>query len=420
MSVTEAVAELPGRYFWGCEDIDGDGVPEIITSTERTRAPRSVGTLEAWKGGYGGRAAGRTPLPMAADFRRIATLHRAAVLASTNSPLPPDVAFMAGRRNTIGVRLADGRSGILVRTSAGGGPAVALWGAAPGRRPELHHLLDGPFDQADVAGSDMVFTDATGQLDRVGFDGTTRPHRTHVAGRLSVPLAWTVAGKPEVVFDLAGGRIAGGRPVAGRHDELAEAWKVAGRLPALDVTGRASCLVAADDSDPDRPGLVFHPAPVRAAHRRRAALPSPVYLGAVPIPGPRRSYAVNLRTGVHTMAIEVRDGRGRLVWGDTGKGAYLRLPAADSLDGLATVVADDHGELRRYGADGSPAWMADWTAAYTLPILGPFGPGGEWAILRAGGIHGLELHRQGRLADVVLFVRQPRRGGFRGAGAFSR
>ena len=74
-----------------------------------------------------------------------------------------------------------------------------------------------------------------------------------------------------------------------------------------------------------------------------------------------------------------------------GKGAYLRPPAADSIDGVPIVVADDHGELRRYGPGGSLAWMADWTAAYTLPILGPFGPGGAWAILRAGGIHGLEL-----------------------------
>src|SRR5205823_4342935 len=34
---------------------------------------------------------------------------------------------------------------------------------------------------------------------------------------------------------------------------------------------------------------------------------------------------------------------------------------------------------------------ADWTAAYTLPIVGPFAPDGGWAVLRAGGIHGLEL-----------------------------
>jgi hypothetical protein len=216
-------------------------------------------------------------------------------------------------------------------------------------------------------------------------------HQAHVAGRLSTPLAWTVGGKPEIVIELAGGRIAGGRPVPGRNDELAEAWNVAGTLPALDLAGRRPCLVAADDSNADRPGLVIHPAPVRIAQRRRAALPSPAYLAIVPIPGRARSYAVNLRTGVHTMSIEVRDGRGRLRWSDPGKGAYGRPPAAGSIDGLPVVVADDHGELRRYGPDGVPAWMADWTAAYTLPILGPFGPGGEWAVLRAGGIHGLEL-----------------------------
>ena len=157
-SVTEAVAELPGRYFWGCEDIDGDGVPEIITSTERARAPRSVGTLEAWKAA-GGRAAGPTSLPGVADFGRVATMPRAAVLASTNSPLPPDVAFMAGRRNTIGLRLADGRSGVLVRTSgrrgpgscpvgrrggqAAGAPPSARGSVRPGGRGRLGHGLRG-------------------------------------------------------------------------------------------------------------------------------------------------------------------------------------------------------------------------------------------------------------------------------------
>jgi outer membrane protein assembly factor BamB len=91
------------------------------------------------------------------------------------------------------------------------------------------------------------------------------------------------------------------------------------------------------------------------------------------------------------MSVEVRDARGRRVWTDPRKGAYLRPPAVDTVGGLPAVVSDDHGELRRYGATGAIAWLADWTAAYTLPIVGPFGAGGSWAILRAGGIHGLEL-----------------------------
>jgi outer membrane protein assembly factor BamB len=91
------------------------------------------------------------------------------------------------------------------------------------------------------------------------------------------------------------------------------------------------------------------------------------------------------------MAIEFRDARGRLLWTDERKGAYLRPPAADVVDGAPVILSDDHGELRRYGANGSVAWMSDWTAAYTMPIPGPFGPDGSWAVLRAGGIHGLEL-----------------------------
>ena len=302
---------------------------------------------------------------------------------------------MANRRNAVGVRLTDGRAGVLVRTAvptAGGEvePAVGLWGAAPGRVTDVQPLVSGRFDRADVVGAAIVLSDAVGRVQRVGFDGRPEPASFAVAGRVATPLSWTVAGRPELVVDLAVGRVAGGQPIPGQHGTLQDSWTITGSLPALAIRDGRPALVAADGSDPDRPAMVIHPAPVDPARRRRVRLPAPVYLGIVPVGRPR-SLVVNLRTGVHTMALAVHDARGRLHWRDLAKGAYLRPPAADIVDGELTVVSDDHGELRRYGPDGSQAWLADWTAAYTLPILGPFGPDGSWSILRAGGIHGLEL-----------------------------
>lgn len=78
-------------------------------------------------------------------------------------------------------------------------------------------------------------------------------------------------------------------------------------------------------------------------------------------------------------------------WQEPNKGAYLHPPAVDLIDGEECVVLDDHGELRAYGALGQRRFVANWTAAYSLSITGPLGSGGRWGVLRACGIHGLEL-----------------------------
>ncbi len=373
-SLHDPIATLHGRYFWGCHDVDGDGRPEIVTSRETHRTPRARSTLEAWRG---------------AEARRVATLPQAAILASSNSPLPPHTAFMAGRRNAIAVSLADGRTGVLVRRQGADGPEVGAWAGAGGGPPAFVRLLVGDFDRADAAGDAIVFADAAGRLARVGPGGGDPSAPVEVHGRLATPLAGSPAGGGLVV-DRAGGEIVGGDPVAGRDGVLDGAWSVPGTLPALEVDGPQPRLVVADGSDPDRPAMAIHALPAGRVPVRRVGLRAPVYLGIVPV-GADGGYVVNLRTGVHTMSLERRDRTGRLRWRDPGKGAYLRSPAVDVVDGAQVTIADDHGELRTYDASGKIAWVADWTAAYTQPIPGPWGPGGEWAILRAGGIHGLEL-----------------------------
>ena len=65
-------------------------------------------------------------------------------------------------------------------------------------------------------------------------------------------------------------------------------------------------------------------------------------------------------------------------------------------DGHFEVVADDHGVLRIYGADGTvTATDKGWPPAYTIPIAGPFGRAGETCILRASGIASASLVDRG-------------------------
>jgi outer membrane protein assembly factor BamB len=112
------------------------------------------------------------------------------------------------------------------------------------------------------------------------------------------------------------------------------------------------------------------------------------------------SMLLTLRTGTHTLATEVREPDGSRRW-RLEAGAYLHGPAAVVLEDGPLVVLDDHGILhavdgRKPSSPGPVArplvrWTRDWTAAYSQPIVGPFLAGGGMAILRANGIHGMEL-----------------------------
>jgi outer membrane protein assembly factor BamB len=114
----------------------------------------------------------------------------------------------------------------------------------------------------------------------------------------------------------------------------------------------------------------------------------------LPLPGDR--IALTLRTGVHTLATEIRDHAGGLV-ARIPLGAYLHPPALleDPVDPL--LLIDDHGILVAVDLEGRERWRRDWTAAYSMPMTGPLGRAGRPAIVRANGIHGAAgLDRVGR------------------------
>jgi PQQ-like domain len=370
---------LEGCYFWGCYDVDGDGLPEIIVSREEQRTPRRQGTLQA--------LSGKTLQPAA-------TLTDAAVFATSDAPLPDAVAFMAGRRHPLPVRSADGTVGILVRRFDGAEESgTFLWGSAPGERIGTRAVGAPGCTRGDLAEGHLLLSDRMGRIQRL--DGRLQPLgeplETH--GRLCSPRVWAVNGRREVVFDVAGGEVVGGAPDFARPGSLGEAWRVPGRMPALhqDDQGVAR-LCAADPADPDHPAALIYPAPPRAgAAPLRIPLSHPPYLALTPF-GATFRLLVNLRTGVHTAAFQCYDAAGNLLWEDAAKGAHPRLPAAADVDGDGSeeVLADDHGAFRIYNAAGTVvARHAGWPPAYTQPTAIPGAAGASALLLRAGGIDGV-------------------------------
>lgn len=284
-----------------------------------------------------------------------------------------------------------GRHGILVQRH---GPArhrgTWAWGLGTRGRPFLVRLAGPGVLRADRDGAGgLLLTDRAGRVRR--FDRAFRPvgRPVHAVGRLATPLVRATRDGTELVVDLSGGRVTGGRPSA--RTVFRDRWEVDGRLPALvrGPAGEEVVAVAIEDAEGSALALYAgtgHATTLHNVTRLRAPLDH------APVPVPDGRLVLTLRTGTHTLATEVRRFDGTLDWENATAGAYLHPPAVGAEPhGRPVVVFDDHGWLHRHDADGSHLGRTNWTAAYTLPILGAFGPRGRWAILRASGIHGVEL-----------------------------
>jgi len=393
--------ELAGMYFWGCYDLNGDGIPEIIVSREAKRLPSRRTTLQALDG--------RTLQP-------VAELANAAILTSGNSPLPADRFFMAQRNNPVPVTMPGGYTGILVRRFAGDTEdGLYCWGATAGQAIAAQLVGASGCVMAVPQADGLLLVHAVGYIERYDRDLQLQGRPVAVNGRFCRPLVWDEGGKRELVFDVHGGRVQGGRPDLDHQGQMSGSWSVRGTMPALHIDGAGiSRLAVADLSDPDHPEAVICPIPP-AEHLTLATIPlsHPAYLGLTPF-GKEFRLLVNLQTGVHTMALACYDADGQLLWEDKHYGAHPLIPGAADLngDGREEVIADDHGVLQVHAPDGTVTGKhPGWPPAYTLPICGPFGPNGTPAILRASGISGISLNDpQG---NVLWEQRLPQDGLFR-------
>jgi YVTN family beta-propeller protein len=376
---------LKDCYFWGCYDLTGDNVPEIIVSEEKRRLLGRISTLLALDG---------------KTLRPVATLPQAAVFTSSDSELPGDTFFMAVRNNPVYLKTAGGFGGILVRRfdTRKKESGVFLWAGKPGVPITLHKVAGAGFSRVDVHDNHLLLSDAVGNIQR--FDRSPKPVGRWIttAGRMARSLVWAVGNRRELIVDVAGGKTIGGRPVLTHPGKLEGRWEVAGHSPVahIDSAGCTRLALVAHTNCTD-PAVLLYKAPMTAAQKPiRIPLPYPVYIqtGLVPYGQHAFRLLVTMQTGTHTMALATYDAAGKLVWEDRNLGAHPRTCAAGDVngDGREEVVADDHGLLRIYSATGQVlASYGNWPPAYTLPIIGPFGPRGETRILRAAGIDSLAL-----------------------------
>ncbi|WP_238011666.1 PQQ-binding-like beta-propeller repeat protein [Dactylosporangium sp. AC04546] len=363
-----AVAALPGRYFWGCHDLNGDAIAELVVSRESARRPGSRTVLELVDG---------------TTLQTLATLPDATLVTSSDSVLPEHVNFNADRRSPVEVRDASGTAGLLVRRDDG----IHVWTGST-----LRWLAGPQYARADWYEGELILSTADGQVSRCGPDLLPTGQPVPAPGRFCQPLVWTRGHDPEVVTDLAGGEVTGAAPRRGEPGRLGNTWRVPGHLPALhrDDGGTHRLVVSAVDND--SPAVIVHREPGGAgAEPTTIRLPAPAALALIPY-GLAFRLLANLHTGVHTAALATFADDGTQLWADPLHGGHPSRPGVVPLGGDAWLIAaDDHGRLRLYDETGKIRAENDWTAAYTTPIAVPAPDGGTAALLRADGIHGLEL-----------------------------
>ncbi len=385
---------LEGYYFWGCYDIDGDGVPEIIVSSESERRTARATTLLA--------ISGKT-------LRPIAKVANARIFSSTDSPLPDDITYMANRRNPIFLKNDAGIGGILIRKFEGHNESrISFWGGKSGSSIRTYPLAEADCTRADVYDNQLILADGKGGVQRFGEDLKPLGAKLAVRGRTCKPLVCGMVERREMVVDVAGGFLLGGTPDLSHNEKLNHAWKVVGSMPVmhLDRQGR-SRLVAFDLSDSEglllgkiavqqvySPALLVYEMPVVPSRKPfRIPLSDPPYVGLVAYGNDFRVMA-NMQTGVHTNTQATYDAVGRTRWQDKEHGTHPHVAAAADLyeNGEFEVIADDHGELRIYNSVGAVvAYDKGWPPAYTMPIVGKFRSDSKQYILRASGILGMTL-----------------------------
>ncbi|MFY7951843.1 MAG: FG-GAP repeat domain-containing protein, partial [Armatimonadaceae bacterium] len=368
--------EIPGRYFWGCRDIDGDSVADILVSDEAQRRTGDVTRLAVIDGRTGTE---RAVLPNAA-------------LTIANRPLLRDTAFMASRATPLWIDSGTG-SGFLVRTPDG----ERIWSPLSSPEQTLRPWIIAPLARAaHLASSAQRVTNPERLSKRPG-------------GRSSValsPLVGRYRGRPELVVVRGDGTVAGGRPVFGKPNVLQGEWSFPGSCPSLWIGPDGRRLVAVFDPKADRfhvydpsPGQ-RNPAPVLSVDLPFEPYRIPGML--IPVPGASPQYFVGMKTGVHTTASALYDSAGKLVWRDDLDGPYPRPAGVLGRTANGSEwVEDNHGKIILYGADGSKNVVAHGChetipkrgngAKYVLPISGPFGPRDAFRIVLSPGLEQLEI-----------------------------
>ncbi len=374
-SFEEPIKDLSGLYFWGCYDLDGDGVAEIVTSEEGKRLTASRTTLHAIDG---------------RSYETVASLDKAVIFASGDSDHGNDRFFMAGRQNPVYVERADGMAGVLVRvTDSGCYNGIYIWGGKEDGHIRAQAFADLKFSKIHSHDGMLLLSDEAGNVQRFSKDLVAEGDVVRVHGGMSKALvAPGTRGGRELLLNMAGSLV-GGKPDF-ENGGLKNDWRVSGAYAAVHVDADGTRRVLVADTSNDNPGvLIYKDKITKASLPQRIETSHPPYIAMVPY-GDEFRVLVNLQTGVHTMALMAFDAEGNQLWRDPDLGAHPRRPAMAHFGEPGWLaVADDHGKFTLYNEAGERvALNHEWaeTPNYSLPICGAFMPGGGVGILRPSGI----------------------------------
>lgn len=376
------LADLPDRYFWACQDLNGDGRPEIVTSIEKTGAVSAPAGLQA--------VDGRTGKDIAA-VDGITT-----AMVGTKPPL--DTTYRANVTTLPYLTAPNGSKGLLV----GKGGQEYLWRIANGKSL-LDQLKIGPISRT------VISSEGSGKVGRTDLAIGTAP-KTLPPSAFG-PLVAQADGKRELILSLSDGTVIGGTPDLRHPGSFAQSWKIPGAMPSVWIGPKGERLVCTIGPGPDEVA-VYRPTAGKASVKPVCSFRTPVPVSRVPVsrsaegllPFGKKEMKlfVGLRPGVHAIAGATYDLAGKQLWYDKENGPYPRIAAAADLngDGNDELVIDNHGRHSIYDSLGHARTVAvGWGsevpgradgAKYAVPIVGPFGPNGALRIIMSGGLDALE------------------------------
>jgi len=395
------LADLPDRYFWACCDLDGDGRPEIVTSTEKTGAVSAPTGLQA--------VDGRT-------MKDIAVVD-GITLAMVDTKPPLDTIYRAKVTTIPYLTDMNGSKGLLV----GRNGREYVWRIANGksvldpiRISPISRVVMSSEGSGKVGRLDLAIgrtSDPTPTLPAAGRgkDKTVPPSASLPSA--SGPLVAQADGNRELILSLSDDTIIGGTPDLRHPGRFARSWKTPGVLPSVWIGPKGERLVCTVGPGPDEVA-VYRPTAGKTIGK-------PIYSFRTPVPVSRVSVSrstegllpfgenemklfVGLRPGVHAIAGAAYDPTGNQLWYDKENGPYPRIAAAADLngDGDDELIVDNHGRHSIYDSRGNARLIAvGWDnivpgrgdgAKYAVPIVGPFGPGGAPRIIMSGGLDALE------------------------------
>ncbi|MFY7952734.1 MAG: FG-GAP repeat domain-containing protein, partial [Armatimonadaceae bacterium] len=310
--------DLPGRFFHGCYDLDGDGTPELITTEETARrvAPRS--TLVVVDGRTG------------KDRARLDNVS----LVIADGHLGGEIGFLAYRATPVYVN--GKQPGLLVRLN--------------GEKTEKLLQLRGdrlttvkPSWTADARMAAISrYPASTSGLDLRRGRKTSREE----ADALSVRVVRR-DGSPELVVGLSDNSTVSGRPDWRKPGRLMDTVSQPGGTPSVWVGADQKPVVLTRSADRNTIYVGRRDKPIQEIR-----LPFPMYVmdptssGAtlLPVGKERMQLFVGLQTGVHTLACALFDDSGNPLWRHDNFGPYPRSAAAIAPESGAGVrfFVNDH------------------------------------------------------------------------------